>query len=318
MYRSWLFSSLVLILVGITASAQTARTAQVKEQNKVSDREDSALAGPVIQFNLDGSYLGVFLEEVTADRLKELGLTQERGAVVMKVVKDSPAEKAGLKENDVIVSFNGRPVDSVREFERLLGDTPAGRTVAIEVLRGGNRQSLNATISRRDNLALAKRYQDLAQNYRADAGRMAEQWQGFNPAIIAPNFAGNFDTEVLPFARPRLGISAEPITDQLAGFFGVKDGRGVLISEVTDGSPAAKAGLKAGDVIVAIDDGKIESVSDLRNQLFKKQEGAVVFKVVRNHQETVVTVNFEKTTPGRGIQRVSVPRTRIVRPLQII
>jgi len=309
MYRLWLFSSLALILVGITASAQTAGTARPKPHTATAVAGDSALTGPVIQFNFDGSYLGVFLEEVTADRMKELGLAQERGAIVMKVVKDSPADKAGLKENDVIVSFNGRPVDSVREFERLLGDTPAGRTVGIEVLRSGNRQSLNATVSKRDNMWLADRY-------KADAD-LAQQWKGFT-TVEPPYIGGDFVGDTFAFARPKLGISAELITDQLAGFFGVKEGRGVLISEVIESSAAAKAGLKAGDIIVAVDDNKIESVSDLRTQLSKKQEGTLIFKLVRNHQETSVTVNLEKNTPNRRAQRVSFPRTGIVRPLQIM
>jgi serine protease Do len=318
---------LALILVGVTASAQTASTSQAeqdkaakaqdkaaKAQEKAAKAEDSAWAGSVIQFNLDGSYLGVFVEEVTADRMKELGLSQERGAVIMKVVKDSPAEKAGLKENDVIVSFNGRPVDSVREFERLLGETPAGRSVAIEVLRNGNRQTFSAVVSKRDNLGWAKSYME-------NAGHL-QQWQDFRnitppPGDFAPLY-GNFDENRFQLVRPRLGISAEPITDQLAGFFGVKEGHGVLVSEVTEGSPAAKAGLKAGDVIVAIDDGRIENVSDLRNQLSKKQEGAVVFRVVRNHQETSITVNVEKVSPNRRAQRVAVPGVRIFRPLQTI
>jgi S1-C subfamily serine protease len=315
MYRLWLFSSLVLIFVGITASAQVAQPPEARQPKADQAGEDSALTGSVIQFNVNDSYLGLFLEEVTADRMKELGLTQERGAVVMKVVKDGPAEKAGLKENDVIVSFNGRAVDNVREFQRLLGDTPAGRAVTIEVLRGGTRQSFSATVSKRDYLGLAQRYQDLASKYRADADRMAEKWRHFTPpSVIEPNF---FD-QGLTIVRPRLGISAEPITDQLAGFFGVKEGRGVLISEVTDGSAAAKAGLRAGDVIVAVDDGKVDSVSDLRNQLSKKQEGPVVFKLVRNHQETSVTVTLEKTTLNRGAQRVRVPGIRFVRPLQTV
>src|SRR5437868_14124714 len=71
-------------------------------------------------FNADSSYLGVFLEEVSSERAKELRLSEERGAIVMKVVEGSPAEKAGLKENDVIVGFNGRQVDSVRELQRLM------------------------------------------------------------------------------------------------------------------------------------------------------------------------------------------------------
>src|SRR5262249_289871 len=231
----------------------------------------------------------------------------------MKVIKDGAAEKAGLKENDVIVSFNGRPVDSVREFERLLGETPAGRTVAVEVWRGGNRQTINATVSKRNNMGLAR-------TYIGDGERLSQQWQHFSPQAFEFGPVNNYVVDYWGFAvtRPRLGISAEPITDQLAGFFGVKEGHGVLISEVTADSPAAKAGLKAGDVIVAVDDSKIDSVSDLRNQLSKKQEGAVVFRVVRNHQETSVTVNLEKVPTSRRVQRVSAPRIKFVRPLQTI
>src|SRR5262252_582517 len=173
MYRLGFLGLLALISLGVTASGQTASTVQA-EQDKAAKAEDSSLTGSVIQFNLDGSYLGVFVDEVTTDRMKELGLSQERGAVIMKVVKDSPAEKAGLKENDVIVSFNGRPVDSVREFERLLGETPAGRTVAIEILRGSNRQTVNATVSKRNNMGLAR-------TYLGDGERLSQQWQHFSP-----------------------------------------------------------------------------------------------------------------------------------------
>lgn len=310
MFRLWLLGCVTILAAGFSVFGQ--EIAQEK-QSKPAERQESTSTGPWIQFNVDGSYLGAFLEEVTADRMKELGLTQERGAIVMKVVKDSPAEKAGLKENDVILSFNGRPVDSVREFERLLGDTPAGRTVALEISRGGNRQSLSATVTKRDYFGLAK-------NYMADGERLRRHFDGLNwQPYIGGNFDGSFELAPFMAQRPRLGISGEPITDQLAGFFGVKEGRGVLISEVTEGSAAAKGGLKAGDVIVAVDGAKIESVSDLRNQLSKKQEGALVFKVVRNHQETSVTVTLEKSTANeRRVQRVSAPRTRIFRPLQTI
>ena len=99
----------------------------------------------------EGSYLGVYLEEVTPERAKELGLKEERGALVMKVVEGSPAEKAGLKENDTIVSFNGRRVNSVREMQRMLGETPVGRNVTIEIVRGGNQQTISATLSKRSS-----------------------------------------------------------------------------------------------------------------------------------------------------------------------
>jgi len=311
MYRPWLFSSLILLFVGVTASGQEAATTKVSGQHTTDSADWTPQNRSIIEFNLDGSYLGVFLEEVTSDRMKELGLSQERGAVVMKVVKDSPADKAGMKENDVIVSFNGRPVDSVREFERLLGDTPSGRTVAIEIWRNGARQTLSATVSKRNDLGLSR-------DYLAGAER-AWRWPEFAGSSNEwPQLRNFSDDGAFAIARPRLGISAEPLTTQLAAFFGVKEGGGVLVSEVTDDSPAGKAGLKVGDVIVAVDGSKIESVSDLRNQLSKKQDGSVVFKVVRNHRETSVTVNLEKTNTRRVFQRVSVPRLRVVRPLQSI
>jgi membrane-associated protease RseP (regulator of RpoE activity) len=125
-----------------------------KEKEKAEQKEKFKLDGEPSLFSFplnlgEGSYLGVYLEEVTSERLRELGLKEERGAVVMKVVEASPASKAGLKENDVIVSFNGRKVESVRELQRLLNETPAGRSVTLDIIRGGNQQSLSATLSRR-------------------------------------------------------------------------------------------------------------------------------------------------------------------------
>src|SRR5580704_12602415 len=98
-------------------AAQTAPAAKAESQ-KPEDQDGQAPSAapllqfnaPVAQFNMDGGYLGVYVEEVTSERQKELSLSEERGAIFMKVVKDGPADKAGLKENDVVVSFNGRPV----------------------------------------------------------------------------------------------------------------------------------------------------------------------------------------------------------------
>src|SRR5262249_25110503 len=155
-------SLVIIIIAALGAGAVIAGEAQ-KEKAKAKDQTDSksqkdkekALADssqglfPVEVVSGEVGYLGVYLEEVTSERTKELGLTEERGAIVMKVVADSPAEKAGLKENDVIVSFNGRRVDSVRELQRLLNETPADRSVQIEVIRGGAKQMLAATLSKR-------------------------------------------------------------------------------------------------------------------------------------------------------------------------
>src|SRR5690348_13252096 len=120
-----------------------------KDQQKEKGKALAEASPGWFAFDLagEGGYLGVYLEEVTPERSKELGLREERGAIVMKVVTGSPAEKSGLKENDVIVSFNGRRVDSVRELQRLLNETPPDRAVQIEVVRGGSHQTLATTLS---------------------------------------------------------------------------------------------------------------------------------------------------------------------------
>ena len=142
-----------LAVASSTIQKDKARKDQADASQKEEKLKEKALldTSPAV-FGLEmgaGGYLGVYLEEVTSERTKELALQEERGAIVMKVVAGGPAEKAGLKENDVIVSFNGRRVDSVRELQRLLGETPADRNVQIEVVRGGSHQTLAATLTKR-------------------------------------------------------------------------------------------------------------------------------------------------------------------------
>src|SRR6185369_14596249 len=164
--RTNMFRRLSLIItliaalgVGLAVAASTIQKDKTKSkdqadasQKEEKQKEKALLDASSAVFGLEmgaGGYLGVYLEEVTSDRTKELGLQEERGAIVMKVVAGGPGEKAGLKENDVIVSFNGRRVDSVRELQRLLSETPADRNVQIEVVRGGSHQTLAATLTRR-------------------------------------------------------------------------------------------------------------------------------------------------------------------------
>jgi len=166
--RSYLGISLFGILGMVTALALSSASLADDQKDKEKDKADQAekqkkedkqkekevelLSQRAFELsNVTGSesYLGVYLEEVTADRARELKLSNERGAIVMKVVEGSPAEKAGLKENDVIVSFNGRRVDTVRELQRLLAETPAGRNVQFETIRGGGHHTIQATLTKR-------------------------------------------------------------------------------------------------------------------------------------------------------------------------
>jgi serine protease Do len=108
-----------------------------------------------------------------------------------------------------------------------------------------------------------------------------------------------------------LGISAESLTDQLAEFFGVKDGKGVLVASVEESSAAAKAGIKAGDVIVGIDNEKVDSVRALLKALSDKTEGTMAVKLVRNRTEQTVNVTLEKREPTTPRRRAVASTTRL-------
>jgi len=331
--------SLMITLVaalgaGAVIANDTAQKDKTKSKDQAESKEQKAKektlfdSNPLVALELGaggGGYLGVYLEEVTAERMKELGLKEERGAVVMKVVGDGPAEKAGLKENDVIVSFNGHRIDSVRELQRLLSETPAERTVQIEVMRGGSRQTLATTLAKRSlqsfkmlgpgageqfmklNEESLKRTEESLKRYE-EAQKLHQE----TLKALPPNF-GDFafvnPGEFAFFGGPRLGITAESLTPQLAEFFGVKDGKGVLVASVEDNGPAAKAGIKAGDVIIAVDNERVDSGRALIKALSGKTEGVVPFKVVRNHAEQTINVTLEKREPPTPRRR-AVVRTR--------
>jgi serine protease Do len=343
--RFYLFISLFVtlglsVLLSGTVAAQKDK-AKDKDKTRTPDAQTRVESETPQVFTLSGlggsgSYLGVYLEEVTPDRAKELGLSEERGAIVTKVIEGSPADKAGLKENDVVVSFNDRRIDSVREFQRLLGETPPDRNVKIEIVRGGSRQTLAATLSKRaqgfaytlngpewngqawNGQAWAqteegrkrleesrKQMESLRKQYEDQMRQHQDEFRNF------PDF-GNF-TFVNPggfvyFNGSRLGIGVESLTDQLAEFFGVKDGKGVLVASVNENSAAAKAGLKAGDVIVAVNEEKVDGVNGLINSLARK-EGAVTLKIIRNKAEQSVTVTLEKRPEAPAVRRGTTVRS---------
>ncbi|MFQ5723386.1 MAG: PDZ domain-containing protein [Terriglobia bacterium] len=220
------------------------------------------------------AWLGVRLSEVTAEKAAELKLGEPTGALVEEVVEGSPAAKAGLQANDVIVGFAGERVRSVAQLRRLVQETPGGRRVQVEVSRAGQRRAFE--------VQLEERRPRFSRRIRV-------------PAITVPHIEIP-DYDVRIFRRPaRLGISGAELTSQLAEYFGVEQGRGVLVREVLAGSPAAKAGVKAGDVIVAVDSEPVGSIGELRRALARKQEeNRVTLTIVRDHREQSVTVELEE------------------------
>jgi serine protease Do len=252
----------------------------------------------------DGSsWLGVETHEVTADKAKELKLSAERGVVLGKIVPDSPAAKAGLKENDVVTELNGQRVEGAAQFRRMIHEIPAGRSIQLTVWRDGRTQTISATLGKSEERRHAMKM--VTPSPGAFAFRMPEM-----PDIPSMEWNGNM---LFGGGQPRLGIDAEDLSGQLGAFFGAPDGEGILVRDVNSGSPAEKAGVKAGDVITSLNGERIHTVGELREKLSAKHEDnkdrTVKLGVLRNKSE--ISLNVELPAPAARTKRLISHRTNI-------
>jgi serine protease Do len=244
------------------------------------DPEPEVYVGEMQNLLGDGqSWLGVTLQDVTSDKAKEMKLPGEFGAVVEDVEEGSPAAKAGLVKGEVILEFAGQRVWSVAQLRRMIKETPAGRTVGLQVAHEGKTRTVNVKL---------------------EAGRK-NTFNFKGPEIHVPHIAiPKFNFQWF-MSGATLGISGDDLTRQLAEFFGVKQGKGVLVREVLVGSGAAKAGLKAGDVITKVDGKEVGSVSELREALESKsseEKPKANLTIIRDRHEQNVTVPLEASSPG--------------------
>ena len=250
----------------------------------------------------DGSgWLGVETHEVTADKAKELKLSAERGVVLGRIVPDSPAAKAGLKENDVVTEINGQRVEGAAQFRRMIHEIPAGRSIQLTVWRDGRTQAISATLGKSEERHHAMKM--VAPTPGTFAFRMPEI-----PEIPPMEWNGG----MLAGGQPRLGIDAEDLSGQLGAFFGAPDGEGILVRDVNSGSPAEKAGVKAGDVITSLNGDRIRTVGDLREKLSAKRDDkdrTVKLGVLRNKSDISLTV--ELPAPAARPKRLVSRRTSI-------
>jgi len=275
-----LLLSTLMLLVGVGECLS-------QEAPEPPEAPEAAISGLESQlFTADGAaWLGVTLKDVTADKARDLKLPGEYGALVESVDADSAAAKAGLQKGDVIVEFAGERVRSEAQLRRLIRETPAGRTVSLQVIRDGHARAFSAKLQSRTN--------HFNLNVQVPEIHITPpNMQYFD----YPGFNFLFDGR-----RPSLGISGDELTTQLASYFGVKQGKGVLVREVVVGSAAEKAGLKAGDVIVAVDGKSVATVTELRQALeikSSKEEHKVNLTVVRDRHEQTVPVELEQPGPG--------------------
>jgi serine protease Do len=251
-----------------------------------------------------GSWIGVSVRDVADDDVARMKLPAAGGVVVEEVTRESPAETAGVKSGDVIVEFDGERVKSTRQFTRLVQETLAGRKVQASVVRDGQRVPLSVeprASGRGRYFSDFDLIPDFARSWlppeppAPPAGPAAPR----PPAPPAPPAMYGFDFEEL-FGRgsARLGVTVGDLQPQLADYFAVKEG--VLVTSVTSGSPAAKAGVKAGDVITTLNGATVTSPADLRQRTSKLNDGdEISLGIVRDKKPMTLKGKFEGLSQRR-------------------
>ncbi len=239
-----------------------------------------------------GGFLGVYGEDINNENIGRYRLSQARGVGITRVVQGSPAEKAGLRKDDVILRLDGENVTSVRKLNRLVSEIAPDHSVRITISRNGAEQELTATIGKRKSPSFVRDFGGPESRTWKFEGPLFEHGDLFNNKGLLNN---NGDLTFMLSNSRRIGVSTMQLTKQLAEYFGIANGRGVLVTAVTDDGPAAKAGVKAGDVITAIDGEEIDSPGDVSRVISRKKEGDVTLTVIRNKSQQTIRV-----TPREG------------------
>ncbi len=259
----------------------------------IAGAQEFPLAAPQVRVVAPGSasYLGVGVADINADRAKTLKLKEERGVEITRVEDDSPAAKAGLKTGDVVLEYNGQRVEGTEQFVRMVRETPEGRQARLVVSRDGSTQTLTATVGARKGTGIF-----IGQPF--DSEKLQQQMEKLQQQLrVIPDIP----RASMSWQSGALGITAESLEDQLAEYFGVKEG--VLVRSVAKASAAEKAGVKAGDVIIRIDDAKVASPREITSAIRKlSPKTTFPVTVVRNRKEMSVSV----TVPER--------RSEVVKP----
>jgi len=228
-----------------------------------------------------GAYLGVMVDTVSPEKAASLHL-KDGGAVIDNVDQDGPACHAGLQTGDIVVAFNGTPVSSSDQFASLIHASAPNSTVMMTVIRNGQSKDMKVTLGDWKQMAA------IPPKPLSPAGAMP-----FIPPTppLPPRVYPEIDIPAGATISARQGIVVEPLSPQLCDFFGVPQNRGVLVRSVDKGSPGAVAGLKAGDVIVKVNNEIIHDVADWRRAL-RAQNGKVALGIVRDKKEQVLTFNL--------------------------
>ncbi len=235
----------------------------------------------------DSGYLGVMLRDVSADDVAQSRLPAETGAVVTEVTPDSPAAEAGLRDGDVIVEVAGLPILSARQLQRVIADNPPDRTLTLGIVRSGNHQTLSVKLGQRRERGFEAMPRIEVEPFKKQEGPHVFQFRGDGP-----------DIRILR-TGPKLGIEGHAVNPDLAQALNLGTEKGVLVLSVIHDSAADRAGVKAGDVIVAVSGESVEDLDGLRERL---KEGRLDLEIERAGQRLNLSVNLDKEGRQTGVR----------------
>ncbi len=304
--------SFVFVLIAV--SCVLAGFGQTPDAKKEKDNPPKAFT---FAFSGSGGYLGVQVQEVDKENFAKFGLREVRGVAIAKVTENSPAAAAGLQAGDVIVRLNGEEITSSQKLTRLISEVAPDHSVRVTVLRNGNEQELTATLGKSQFPAMEngnfefqtpmpmgkmeipdmkefKLFKDMPQ--LKDMPQMKDRPQDGTPFPF--NFPGGEGKGFSWKAGEgrQIGVGVMPLSKQLADHFGVEGG--LMINEVREGSAAAKAGLKAGDIIVEADGKAVKGDLDLIRTVNGKKDGDVTLQIVRDGKRQTISVTPEVSKDG--------------------
>jgi serine protease Do len=209
-------------------------------------------------------WLGVFIQEVTSDIAETLGLEESGGALVSSVNENSPADIAGLEPGDVILSFDGKKIERMRDLPRIVAETDIGATVVVEIFRGGRLSTVDVTLGELEKAELV--------------GLVGEQPEG--------------DAQTLD----RLGFTVDDLDAELAVELGLDETlTGVVVTEVAAGSPAMEKGVEPGDIIRRFGQRRVDSAADLATSVGETVDAGrsgVLLLIERDGRERFVQIGF--------------------------
>src|ERR1051325_4005756 len=334
--KAFYFIVSLLLTAGIALAQQGAPAPMPAPPPDAPDVPDAPRAFSL--FIAGGSFLGVHVEDVNKENMGRYGMREVRGVGITQVLKDSPAEKAGLRKDDVILRFENDSVTSTRKLMRLVSEVAPDQTVRLGISRGGAEQEVSVTIGKRDqamntfgNLEGLEGFKDFQKFKDLEKLKGLDKLKEFRvmpPGAQTWKWEGGPGGDGMVFAfggGRRIGVSTIQLSKQLADYFGIADGKGVLGTSVADDSPAARAGVRAGDVITAVDGEKVEGSGDVSRAINKKKDGDVTLTVVRNKNQRTINVTPKEEqmpTPGAapgGRRVITVPRVEVgsIAPINI-